>query len=69
MISNAYEFMCDHCGNTAYYIYPSKKEAINQAGVDGWIKKKKLVFCCTSCYMKWFYEKNHVNIEKIGGTR
>ena len=61
MISHAYEFMCDNCGETAYYIYPNKKNAKEEAGADGWITyKSSLCFCCEACFMKWYLERQMI---------
>ena len=58
MISHAYEFMCDHCGETMYCIYPLKKSALQEAKVNGWtIYKKEYCFCSEECFVKWYQER------------
>lgn len=59
MISHAYEFCCDECGETAYYIFSNKQSAKAEAGADGWIiHKKDHCFCCEAHFMKWWLERN-----------
>ena len=57
MISHAYEFMCDNCGHEAYYIYPNKKEAKNEARHDGWTIYKNYCFCSEECFVNLFRER------------
>ncbi len=66
MISHAYEFMCDNCGDTAYYIYPNKKNAKEEAGADGWmVYKKEYCFCSEECFVKWYQERMEMLEEKL----
>lgn len=59
MINHAYEFVCDECGETAYYIFSNKQSAKAEARADGWIMhKNNHCFCCTSHFMKWWLERN-----------
>ena len=40
MISQAYEFRCDTCGETAYYIYTNRYSAKQEAKAEKAVKKE-----------------------------
>ena len=66
MISHAYEFMCDHCGEVMYCIYPLKKSALDEAKANGWmIYKKEYCFCSEECFVKWHQERMEMLEEKV----
>lgn len=59
MISQAYEFRCDTCDETAYYIYTNRYSAKQEAKADGWkLKRDNHCFCSEECFMKWWMERN-----------
>ena len=66
MISHAYEFMCDHCGETMYCIYPLKRSAVTEAKANGWtIYKKEYCFCSEECFVRWYQERMEMLEEKL----
>lgn len=53
MISKAYRFLCDNCGECSYYMAENLTEAKMEARADGWkMRGKRGCLCSEECYLK-----------------